>query len=212
MAASDDSPHNRDAWPVRSGRRGGRTDRMRSVDAAVGTAHAWTFLALGGARQFAGNTPYDDRLSSYYSFDSTVPNHRHVRVGDLAVLRDSVQVLGMGWISRIDSAHGEKTRRRCPHCRTTALKRRVEKEPTYRCDAGHEFAWPLDETVAVINFRAHYGESWRPLCGLSVEALDPFYRASAKQHAIRSLDLEGFASAVAGLRVRLPAGWWDGLL
>jgi hypothetical protein len=181
---------------------------LKGERASVETARGWSFLALGGARQFAGNTGYDDRVSSYYSYDSTVPSHGRVDLGDLAVLRDSDQVLGMGWITRIDETPGEKIRRRCPYCRTTALKKRVEKEPTYRCDAGHEFSSPLEETVAVVTFRAHYGDSWRPLAGMiGIEALEPLYRSSAKQHAIRALDLDGFAAAVETLAVKLPAGW-----
>src|SRR5260370_40148608 len=92
-------------------------------------ARAWSFLTLGESRQFGGNTGYDDLLVAYYSFDSTVPNHASLKIGDLAILRDSERAIGMGWVEELDVAAGEKHRRRCPTCHTTAVKARLEKQP-----------------------------------------------------------------------------------
>jgi len=176
-------------------------------------AKAWTFLALGEGRQFAGNTGYDDLPSRYYRYDSTVPNHARVCARDLAVVRDSDGALGMGWIFAVDESDGEKVRRRCPLCGTTALKARIEKRPRFRCDAGHEFESPREEMLQVVCYRAAYGESWRSLRGLVTAAmLAPFYVSGAQQHAIRELRIEEFGAALKQLPVPIPDDWWDGLL
>jgi hypothetical protein len=179
----------------------------------VAGPRAWSLLALGDSRQFAGNDGYDDLLARHYSFDSTVPNCRNVVKGDLAVIRDSDCLIGVGWIEHIDERPGEKLRRRCPICRTTALKQRVEKLPRYRCDHGHEFDESSEETVAVIRYRAHYPATWVPLAGLlSADELAPLYRSRAQQNAIRELDFSGFQDVVKATGKLDRPGWWDGLL
>jgi hypothetical protein len=174
---------------------------------------AWSLLALGDSRQFAGNDGYDDLLARHYSFDSTVPNCGNVMRSDLAVLRDSDGLIGAGWIEQIDEQPGKKLRRRCPVCRTTALKQRVEKRPRYRCDHGHEFGDASEETLAVIRYRAYYATTWVPLTGLlSTAELAPLYRSRAQQHAIRELDISGFRDALEAEGKLEQQGWWDGLL
>jgi hypothetical protein len=174
---------------------------------------AWSLLALGDSRQFAGNDGYDDLLGRHYGYDSTVPNCRSVTRGDLAVLRDSDRLIGVGWIEQIDERPGKKLRRRCPVCRTTALKQRVEKRPRYRCDHGHEFAESAQEMLAVVRYRAHYAGTWVPFAGLlSADELAPLCRSGAQQHAIRELDFSSFRDAVEAKGKLERQGWWDGLL
>jgi len=177
------------------------------------SVQAWTFLALGDSRQFAGNTGYDDSPARHYRYDSTVPNHRHVGVGDLAVIRDADRALGMGWIGRIDEYPGRKLRRRCPQCGTTALKTRHEKQPRFRCDNGHECDHPREETVEVVCYCAEYGNSWRPLhAHIDAATLAPLYVAKAQQHAIRKLHFEHFAAIFRELPLHISEDWWDGVL
>lgn len=78
-------------------------------------AKAWSLLTLEPAeRQYVANDGYPDVLYSHYAFDSTVPNHGAVSVGDLAVLRDGEVVLGTGWIDSVRVSGGQKRRLRCP--------------------------------------------------------------------------------------------------
>lgn len=127
-------------------------------------SRAWSFLAITGKRQYAGNEGYADTVSSTYRFDSTVGNSRHVRRGDLAVLRDRDGLLGIGTISSLQIQEGvSKQRNRCPVCNTTAIKKRAGISPSYRCDAGHEFDEPAPETILVTSYEAHYADSWIPL-------------------------------------------------
>jgi len=176
------------------------------------TQRAWSLLALGDSRQFAGNDGYDDLVARHYSYDSTVPNCRRVVKGDLAVLRDSDGLIGVGWIEEIDERPGQKLRRRCPVCHTTALKHRAVKRPQYRCDHGHEFDEAAEELLDVVRYRAHYAPTWQPLSRLlSAVELGSLYRAAAQQHAIRELHFDRFRSAVEEKVMQQP-GWWDGLL
>lgn len=178
-----------------------------------GHPRAWSMLTLGDSRQFAGNDGYDDLPARYYSYDSTVPNCRRVTEGDLAVLRDSHAVIGAGWIEQIDNWPGEKLRRRCPVCRTTALKLRAVKRPHYRCDRGHEFDDPSEEVLPVVRYRAHYAGTWRRLSALlSANELVPVYRSGAQQHAIRELHLLRFRRAIEQKSPPQRPEWWDGLL
>jgi hypothetical protein len=168
---------------------------------------------LGSSRQFAGNDGYDDLATRHYSFDSTVPNSARVETGDLAVVRDSDGLIGVGWIDQIDEWGGEKLRRRCPVCLTTALKARSTKRPRYRCDHGHEFEEPTEELLTVTLYRARYAATWNDLPGLlSADELGPLYRAGAKQHAIRELRLESFREALQGRGALESDGWWNGYL
>jgi hypothetical protein len=160
-------------------------------------SRAWGLLALGESRQFAGNDGYDDVLARHYSYDSTVPNSRHVKRGDLAVLRDADGLLGVGWIQQVDEGPGKKLRRRCPVCKTSSLKERSVKRPRYRCEQGHEFDDASEELLAVVAYRAHYAATWVALGGLlTADELAPLYRSGAQQHAIRELRFERFRKAV----------------
>jgi putative restriction endonuclease len=61
-------------------------------------SRAWSCIAVGDDRQYGGNSGYDDELTSKYSFDSNVANHKQVSKGDLIVLRDSRRALVWpGW-------------------------------------------------------------------------------------------------------------------
>jgi hypothetical protein len=171
---------------------------------------AWTFLALGENRQFAGNDGYNDKLAHEYAFDSTVANHGRVSVGDLAIVRDAAGAIGMGWIEALNQRAAYKQRRRCPVCETTALKRRVEKRPRYRCNRGHESDSPIEETIEVVAYAAHYGSTWWPLRGhLDAADLAGLYFANAQQHAIRALSIEGLQAALEKRAFALPSRWWQ---
>ena len=154
----------------------------------------WTFLALGDSRQFAGNDGYADQVTREYRFDSTYRSCRPAGRRSARV-RNADEALGMGWVERLDHRAALKQRRRCPECGTTALKRRIQKRPFFRCGRGHETDAPAEETIEVVASAAHYGSTWWPLKGhLAVADLAWLpYHAKAQQHAIRSLSVDGSA-------------------
>jgi len=104
-----------------------------------GNAESWSCIALGDERQYGGNSGYDDDLTTKYSFDSNIANHKQLSKGDLIVLRSNDRALGMAKVEDVTSSMGTKLIRRCPLCQTTGLKERVKKHPKWRCNDGHEF-------------------------------------------------------------------------
>lgn len=176
-------------------------------------ATAWSFLTLeADERQFRGNTGYEDDLARHYSWDQTVPNYSRIREGDLAVLRDSDYVLGVGWIDKVLDWTSDKDRFRCPNtdCRRTGFKERKTLAPRYKCAAcGNEFDVPdVEHLKGITFFRADYRRTWRPLdAPMPVAAIAPAYLREATQHAIRELDLVHARTLIDGEQ---PMGdfWW----
>ena len=93
---------------------------------------AWLLLTKT-TRQHGGNEGYDDKRSSYYSWNNTVPNHDKPKEGDKVAVWDGNQLLGTATIQNIDYGEAEATRLRCPKCGTTKIKERFKKMPKYRC-------------------------------------------------------------------------------
>ena len=153
---------------------------------------AWSFLTLNASdTQFAGNEGYDDRIESYYGWDSTVPSHARVRAGDTVVLRDSSCFFGMGRIADVTTRTGNKDRFRCPDCRHTGFKARTTISPRYRCYACKAvFDVPqTDRLRDVLFYKAEYGKTWRAFAPtLRISELDSAYVNRSSQHAIRELD------------------------
>jgi hypothetical protein len=109
-------------------------------------------------------------------------------------------VLGVSCIESIDLREGaEKVRRRCPNCGSTAFKGRAKQSPRFRCSGCRvEFDPPAEETISVTAYRAEYAAAWIALDGaVTTSELEPAYLARARQHAVRELDLEQFAQALA---------------
>lgn len=174
-------------------------------------SRAWSFLQTGGMSQFQGNLGYTDRVDRFYEWDSTVPNHALPETGDVAVLRDSDHLLGLGWIASIDRLPAElKLRRRCPRCGTTDFKRRSSLRPPFRCGRCRaEFDRPVEEEIGVTRYVAHYGTSWWPLpAPVAVRAVAGAYRSRASQHSIRELGMDGLRAVLAHHRALPPPDWW----
>jgi hypothetical protein len=163
------------------------------------SGRAWSFLAISGKRQYAGNEGYDDSVSSVYRFDSTVGNSRHVRKGDLAILRDMNGLLGVGIIDALESnPSASKQRNRCPVCNITAIKKRSGMSPVYRCHGGHEFNEPALETISVTAYEARYGEGWVSLNGaMDAVTLASVTMTQGTQNSIREVSGPAFARMLA---------------
>jgi putative restriction endonuclease len=151
---------------------------------------AWTLISISEGRQYGGNLGYEDDPSRVYRYDSSVPNHLRVAVGDLVLIRGRLAVIGMARIERLDFGQGIKTRLRCPVCGNSQIKARHTLSPRWRCVSGHLFENAAEQQISVTTYEAHYGNTFvktggaisvadlrraafRPSDQLSIEELNP---------------------------------------
>ena len=80
-------------------------------------------------RQYASNKIYDDVESNYYSWDSTVPNHEQITAGDIFIIWDKKQLVGISVVTSITIEETEKERGRCP-IESTKFKARTSLQPS----------------------------------------------------------------------------------
>ncbi|PZR52938.1 HNH endonuclease [Xylanimonas oleitrophica] len=160
---------------------------------------AWLLMAAGDDRGHGGNAGYDDQVDAYYSWDSNVPNHRNITVGDPIALWDKERLLGVSVIEEIETTQGRKALHRCPKCRTTRIRERRRMVPRYRCmKCRHEFAAPLLDEVDVVLYRARYDAAWASLEGvLSGDEVRSLSANSGDFNAMRPLDWARFSDVLA---------------
>jgi hypothetical protein len=159
---------------------------------------AWLLMAAGDNRGHGGNSGYDDQVDAHYSWDSNVPNHKNLRVGDPIALWDKVRLLGVSVIEEIATSPGMKLLNRCPECDTTRINPRKKAEPRYRCmKCGHEFHTPRAEVVEVVQYRARYDAAWTTMEGLLGEReLRPLAVNAGDINAMRPLDWAAFRAVL----------------
>jgi hypothetical protein len=159
---------------------------------------AWLLMAAGDNRGHGGNSGYDDQVDAYYSWDSNVPNHKNLRVGDPIALWDKVRLLGVSVIEEIETSAGLKVLSRCPECNTTRVSDRKKREPRYRCmKCHHEFETPRPDIVEVLEYKARYDAAWTPLDGLFDGSEIRSLGANAGDiNAMRPLDWAAFREAL----------------
>ncbi|MEH2415738.1 HNH endonuclease [Nostoc sp.] len=125
------------------------------------TPRAWLLLSFGDNRQHAGNLGYADEISKVYYYDSFVPNCRQLAEGDLVLLQDKDQLLGVARIEVISSYQEPKPLSRCASCNTTKIKERLKKKPVFRCTlCHHEFDTPIIEYKPCEKFIADFGDTF----------------------------------------------------
>lgn len=170
---------------------------------------AWSLLTIDESeRQFGGNLGYTDVLGSRYAWDSTVPNHRAVQPGALAVLRNGSHVLGVGWIDDVQTETATKVRRRCPRCGNTAFKTRKQLTPRYKCSPCQNlFDEPAQEQIDVTVYICDYARTWRPTADLRVTEIAPAYLNRSAQQSIRPLDPE-LITQLFGQAYDSSLRWW----
>jgi putative restriction endonuclease len=122
----------------------------------------WLVLSFGDEREYAGNQGYADELTRLYRYDSFVPNHLQLSQGDLLIICDRKQVLGLSRISRIDQTEGLKEFQRCPVCEIATIKMRKRLRPAFKCREGHLFEKPLKTESDCIHYVAWFDDSFRP--------------------------------------------------
>lgn len=151
---------------------------------------AWSLLTVDGAREYGGNTGYDDRPTSHYRYDSDVANHLQVSEGDIVLVRSRTTVIGIAEIEKIQTSPGFKDRLRCPLCNITNIKQRATMVPAWVCHNGHKFETPAKEQVPVTVYEARYGGTFRDCSGLlSVSALQDAVIRPSDQMSIKEIDL-----------------------
>lgn len=155
---------------------------------------AWSLLSIPrDERTHRGNEGYDDVYAHTYDYDSTVPNSRYVRKGDLVLIRDRKNGLGIGFVDSVERRPETKARHRCPQpgCGSTDIKERKTLAPKYRCGVCFgEFDVPRTEMIRITAYRADYGSRWQRLRPApSIREFEGAYLNRAQQHAIRELDL-----------------------
>lgn len=154
----------------------------------------WLMLAAGEDRQHAGNSGYEDLPSERYSWDSTVPNHGRVGVGDLIAIWDRHTLLGASVIDRIVEGSGSKDVFRCPACGRSKIKTRSTRRPLYRChECSAEFDVPLSRQIDVDTYRSEHGAAWVDLEGrVDGPTLRGICQRPKSQLSMRPLDTERF--------------------
>ena len=137
---------------------------------------------------------YDDQVEEYYSYDSKVKNHKHIKKGDLVFVKGEKYLLGFGEIEKIDSEPGERENRKCPRCGKMP-EQRFKKIPKWRCSGkGCNYEFDDDELVIekekVTKYQASYRQAWqyadsplekREVLGYQLQVLQ-------KRDSIRRLD------------------------
>jgi ribosomal protein S27AE len=159
---------------------------------------AWLLMAAGDNRGHGGNSGYDDQVDAYYSWDSNVPNHKNLAVGDPIALWDKERLLGVSVIEEIETSPGLKMLNRCPKCNTTRISDRKKSDPRYRCMKCHyEFATPRADVVEVLEYKARYDAAWTSLDGLFDGSQIRSLAANAGDiNAMRPLDWAAFREAL----------------
>lgn len=158
--------------------------------------NAWLFLAAGEERQHSGNDGYDDEPDQYYSWDTTVSNGRHVRVGDRIVVWNSAAgAIGASVVESIESSTAHKRLSRCPKCGRAGLKERRTLSPRFRCQTcTAEFDDPVTRFEVVDTFRCRHDAAWVSLDGrISARELRGLAVSPRSFLSIRPLDWGRFS-------------------
>lgn len=166
---------------------------------------AWVFLAVGSVTQYGGNAGYDDEPSSYYSWDSTVPQSAKPRRGDRIALRDKKVLLGTSIIETIEQRKGIKDLYRCPNCDRGTISHRRTKTPPYSCNGTggcrYEFDEPTVERKSVNTYRSLHSVGWTDLSGaLTAGEVKALCNKPQSQHAIQPLDWISLVRLVEDLK------------
>ncbi|MBH8573936.1 HNH endonuclease [Nostocaceae cyanobacterium CENA369] len=155
------------------------------------TPRTWLLLSFGDQRQYGGNLGYEDEISKVYQYDNKVPNYKQVTEGDLVLLRDKEQLLGIAQIELIKSSPGIKELLRCPSCRTTRFNK-PKKKPIFHCPrCGYDFDIPLTEPKECKKFTAYFGDTFVAAEGaIELKVLQQACPRYNIQLSINSIDLQ----------------------
>ncbi|MBU4506661.1 MAG: DUF3883 domain-containing protein, partial [Gammaproteobacteria bacterium] len=116
----------------------------------------WLLLEKSDANRISkGIDGYRDMTGESYNYDSFVPNHTNIAVGDFVVLRLDDQIVGIGRVGSISSHADVKQHRRCPDCKSTDIRERVILSPPFKCGkCSFEFSEPIQTSATITAFQA----------------------------------------------------------
>ena len=169
---------------------------------------AWSFKAVDQHDlRYFGNNGYHDDSTSFYRYDNFVPNHKQVKKGDIVILTDRKNVLGISVIDNLSSAPSRKIRNRCPYdnCTPQKLTLRKFKKPKWRCSNGHEFEQPKEESIQSLEFKAEYKQNYNPITSISLTDLISHTLRYNVQSSIQEVDLEWAKNLLSGILLLDPA-------
>ena len=138
---------------------------------------SWVLKSVSDKDQsYKSNDGYGDELSVKYVYDNNVANSKQLSSGDIAVIIDKEQVLGLAKISRITQEKAKKEIRRCPECQSTNYEERKTKLPKFKCNRGHEFENPDSNEVDITRFEAYYNDAFiQPYARIKTSLIRPYY-------------------------------------
>lgn len=141
------------------------------------TTSYWALKSVSDEEQsYKSNDGYADEFKNKYVYDNFVPNHKQIKTGDIAVIVNKKEVLGIAKISRIIIYNSTKDRRRCPICGDVNYDERKTKLPKYRCSQKHEFEEPVSETIEIVKYEAFYSSTFiLPKIKVPVNELRPYF-------------------------------------
>lgn len=168
---------------------------------------AWLLLVAGDSLQRGNTDRYEETPSEGYVWNSRVPNHANLQVGDLVALWDKEVLLGISMVEHIAQSEGEKTLRKCPRCGRSDFKARVSKIPIYRCNTcQHLFDVAIEETVPVTLYHSSHRSFWMDLpSALPGNVLRDCCSNPKSQLSIRQLDWPKLRSALGVATAQLSA-------
>ncbi|MEU1961533.1 HNH endonuclease signature motif containing protein [Nocardia sp. NPDC019304] len=131
------------------------------------SGRAWLVLTKATYRRLGGAAKYDDNPASHYSWDSTVPNHAKVAVGDIVLMWNQTESLGISVIDHITVGTADKRRARCRKCNSVNFEERATMRPIYRCQkCKHTFDDPVyEELYGLTTYRSSHEQGWIDLLG-----------------------------------------------
>lgn len=153
---------------------------------------AWSFKTIEkNDLRYWGNDGYHDDSSIYYRYDNFVANHKNVKKGDIVVITNRENILGVSIVDEISTNDIDKKRNQCIHANCTAKKimRRKKIKPEWRCSNGHEFDSPKFTLQPAIEFIATYGKNYLNINNMPINDLiakTPRYNV---QMSIQEIDL-----------------------
>jgi len=158
----------------------------------VKLSRVWSLLTVEKSQlQYGGNDGYLDRPEHSYHYDSEVPNHKQLSVGDLVVIRSKKKLIGLSRIQSIQrTENSKKHRQRCPECTSTNIKTR-KKLSGWKCHkCGLEFSKSIEEDVLVTSYEASYGTAFLAMPSeIPIDLIKSSILRPSDQLSIAELDL-----------------------
>ena len=138
------------------------------------------------------NDNYNDDTGKTYNYDSLVPNHKNVSPFDVVIFRKEQDIIGFGFVSKIEQKPLVKLLKRCPSCTTTDIRERKKTVLKFRCGkCSTEFDDPISDSKEVISYTVHIGGFApfdNPPMVVEVKGCGFTEKSKSSQNAIIALD------------------------